>query len=57
MRRVVSEIINEERCLSDMIAIVDYLQQQNYAVYRSHRKRTLKRLRRRMASRKKRKVS
>ncbi len=57
MRRVVSEIINEDRWLPDMLAIVDYLQEQNYAVYRSHRKRTLKRYRRRMAARKMRKVS
>jgi len=38
--------------LADILDIIDYRQQQNYAAYRCHRKRTLRRNKRRSAARK-----
>jgi hypothetical protein len=49
--------MDEEKCLSDILATVDYHQQRNYAAYLSHRKRTLKRHRGNDSPVKKRKVS
>jgi hypothetical protein len=54
---VIAQAIDEAaRPLRDVLAIVHYRQRRNHAAYRSHHKRTLKRLRRR-STRRKRKTS
>jgi hypothetical protein len=51
--QLVAYVIRDEMDrLSDILAIIDYRQRQNYAAYRSHRKRTLRRRKRRSAARK-----
>jgi hypothetical protein len=57
LHQLVADIIDEEKCLSDILATVDYHQHRNYAAYLSHRKRTLKRHRGNDSPAKKRKVS
>ena len=52
-RQLIAQAIEEEaRPLRDVLAILHYRQSRNYAVYRSHRKRTLKRLHQRLKLRK-----
>lgn len=57
VRQLVANIIDEEKCLSDILAIVDYRQHRNHAAYLSHRKRTLHRHRKSGSGVQKRKVS
>jgi SRSO17 transposase len=51
--QLVAYVIREEMDrLADILDIIDYRQQQNYAAYRTHRKRTLRRHKQRSSTRK-----
>ena len=52
-RQLVARVLDDEKYrLSDILDILNYRQRRNYAAYRSHRKRTLRCLKRRSRSRK-----
>jgi len=56
-RQLVAQIIDTDKCQSEVFDLIEYHQQRNYAAYQSHRKHTLQQHQKRGSKPKKSKVS